>query len=94
MASYITRVELHNASERDYINLHEAMRQQGFSRTITSDQGVVYNLPPAEYYFYGTISRLDVLERAKRAATLTRREAEIVVVEYVGCSWSGLAASR
>jgi hypothetical protein len=92
MASFITRVELHAASERDYENLHVAMRKQGFSRTITSDAGKIYNLPPAEYHLSDNIARSEVLKRAKSAAASTGRSAEVVVVEYTGCSWDGLTS--
>jgi len=94
MASFITRVELHYASEADYEKLHEAMRQQGFSQKITSNSGAVYKLPPAEYHISGNLSQSDVLARAKKAAALTGRSAEVLVVEYTGCSWDGLAAAK
>jgi hypothetical protein len=44
------------------------MQRRGFSRTITGDNGVAYELPPAEYYIEGNAPRGDVLEKAKAAA--------------------------
>jgi len=48
--SYTTRVELHDAKTwQDYENLHSEMAREGFARTITSDEGIEYELPTAEY---------------------------------------------
>ena len=94
MNNFITRVELHDAIESDYNNLHEAMRLKGFLRTITSNVGITSYLPTAEYSFSGNISQADVLQLAKHAAQLTHRTASIVVIEYIGCSWDGLVLVR
>ncbi len=92
--SFTVRIELHNASEDDYTDLHEAMGREGFSRTITSDSGTTYHLPTAEYDFAGNSTRSDVLARAKRAAGTTRRTAGILVTESSGRSWEGLDPVR
>lgn len=52
----------------DYDRLHEAMEAQGFKRSITSDDGVAYDLPTAEYYYEGNVTRNNVLEKTKVAA--------------------------
>lgn len=49
MASFTTRVELHQASSQDYDNLHAAMAREGFSREIVAADGNWYQLPTAEY---------------------------------------------
>ena len=49
MAQFTTRVELHRATGEDYSSLHSAMEYQGFSRTIRSDDGIIYILPTAKY---------------------------------------------
>jgi hypothetical protein len=64
MATFMTRVELHSADEDDYETLHAAMEKEGFNRTITSDDGVTYHLPTAEYYRSTHLTRTQVLERA------------------------------
>ena len=53
MSTFMTRIELHDAKYHDYVNLHACMRREGFTNTITSGQGVTYQLPPAEYRFEG-----------------------------------------
>lgn len=65
MTSYTTRVELHDADSGDYTKLHAAMKRQGFTQTITSDKGIVYPLPTAEYNYVGDRTRSQVLEAAK-----------------------------
>jgi hypothetical protein len=90
MARFMTRVELHAADDDDYQTLHSAMETEGFRRTITSDDGVIYHLPTAEYYCETTLTRPDVLAAAKRAATKTRKNFGAIVTESNGITWSGL----
>lgn len=103
MARFTTRVELHNASGwQDYANLHEAMRKQGFTQTITSDDGVTYELPPAEYNLIGSLARDAVLARAKTAAASIgfpvwtassgddAKTCSILVSEATSRTWMGL----
>jgi hypothetical protein len=90
MASFMTRVELHGAAYQDYVALHGHMTQQGFTNTIRSGAGQVYELPPAEYNLVGNCTRTDVLERAKSAAQKTMKPFAVVVSEHTGCTWLGL----
>jgi len=90
MAWFITRVELHYATDTDYTFLHAVMAINGFLRTITSDERVTYHLPPAEYFREGNLTRHQVLEFAKAAAKVTGRKFSIVVTETPGVSWFGL----
>jgi hypothetical protein len=90
MARFITRVELHNADYDDYETLHSAMEAEGFERTITSDDGVTYHLPTAEYYREADLTRQEVLDSAKRAAAKTQRKFGAIVVESNGITWNGL----
>jgi hypothetical protein len=90
MASFTTRVELHNATYSDYETLHSAMESEGFSRTITSDVGFTYQLPTAEYDRLVTLTRSQVLESAKRAASTTGKKYLILVTESSGRTWTGL----
>lgn len=91
MSAFATRVELHGANYQDYVTLHGYMRQEGFSNTIRADNGTVYELPPAEYHLQANCSRDHALEMAKRAAQKTLKKFAVVVSEYNGCSWVGLA---
>jgi hypothetical protein len=90
MAQFTTRVELHDAAWSDYVELHKQMRQQGFSQTITSGDGAIYELPPAEYYYVGDQTRADVLSKAKQAATAVKPSFAVVVTEAIAVTWHGL----
>jgi len=69
MTNYTIRVELHGAEGGDkYEKLHEAMKAQGFSKTITID-GATYELPTAEYSLRSnSTSKQAVLKKAETAA--------------------------
>lgn len=90
MTSYTTRVELHKAQDGDYGKLHTAMEKKGFTRTIESDDGTVYQLPTAEYNFIGTQARKEVLALAKDAAATVRPKYAIIVTQAASRTWSGL----
>lgn len=90
MAQYITRVELHDAVWSDYTKLHEAMRGQGFSQAIASDDGTIYELPPAEYNYIGQETRGQVLDKAQRAARTVKSSFAVLVTESNGVTWTGL----
>jgi hypothetical protein len=94
MAMFTTRVELHSATYADYETLHESMRQKGFSREISGSNGLVYQLPTAEYYCEGAIAQSTVLTAAQQAAATTGRSAAVLVTEAVSSSWSGLPQIR
>jgi hypothetical protein len=87
---FTTRVELHYASDEDYESLHEAMKREAFSREITSNDGVTYHLPTAEYNYEGNRTGSEVLDAAKRAANTTRLKYAVLVTESDGRTWSGL----
>jgi hypothetical protein len=91
MAGFTVRVELHNATWSDYEKLHTEMVGQGFKNTIKSDEGTVYELPPAEYNFEGNLTRAQVLERAKTAAGRTNLKYAVLVTESNGRTWHGLS---
>jgi hypothetical protein len=91
LAAFTTRVELHYADEDDYDTLHAAMERRGFSRLITSDKGVTYHLPTAEYDYNGAKTRNAVLALAKAAAIETKRKYAVLVTESKGRTWIGLA---
>lgn len=90
MSSFTVRVELHSDNYSDFVTLHGMMEGEGFDRFITSDDGVTYHLPRAEYNISTSGSRSNVLEAAKRAVKGTGKTAEILVTESAGRTWSNL----
>lgn len=91
MPAFTTRVELHNASYSDYETLHAAMARRGFSRLITSDDGVTYQLLTAEYDRSGNLTAQQVLDAAKAAAAETGKGYAVLVTEATRRIWYGLA---
>jgi hypothetical protein len=90
LATFTTRVELHRAYEDEYEVLHADMEQRGFSRQITSDDGVTYHLTTAEYTYTGSRTRNQVLALAKAAASETNKKFAVLVTGSSGRCWSGL----
>jgi hypothetical protein len=91
MTSFTVRIELHDADWKDYDKLHTEMIGQGFVHTIESGDGIVYELPPAEYNFEGNLTKSEVLDRAKTAADRTNRKNAVLVTESNGRTWRGLS---
>jgi hypothetical protein len=94
MTNFTTRVELHDADSDDYITLHDEMKKEGFIRTITSDDGTTYKLPPAEYNYTGRISCEKVRDKAASAASQVKNSYEVLVTESAGRCWQGLKVAR
>ena len=90
MARYTVRVLLHGAEELDYDALHEEMDKAGFKRTIVSENGTTYALPPAEYNRITTLDGEAVLDAAERAAAKTRKKYSILLSESTVRRWVGL----
>ena len=91
MASFMTRVELHSATYQDYANLHTYMAQEGFTNTIRSNEGVLYQLPPAEYELIANCTAMQARDKAVKAATRTSKKFAVVAVEYGSAAWVGLS---
>ena len=70
MAEFTVRMVLHdNATWEDYEKLHQEMANRQLVDVITSDQGVTYRLPPAEYYGTGEVT----IERCRQIAAEAAR---------------------
>ena len=91
MAQFTVRVELHQAQWDDYENLHSAMEQRGFSRLITADDGITYQLPLAEYNTTGNLTSSQVRDAARAAANTTGKQNAVLVTQAISRSWIGLS---
>lgn len=87
MNTFITRVELHGATEADYERLHAAMAHQGYVRTIVGSGGRRYHLPWAEYCADLEGARTV----AANAAARTGRLFAVLTSLTNGVAWQGLA---
>jgi len=96
MSDFLTRVEFHDAIWPDECisRLHLAMSREGFSKTITDNEGIVYELPIAEYYKSTGENAEQVIERAKKAATTTGKKFGVIVGDCTHLKWSGLTIAK
>ena len=94
MAEFMTRVELHDATYNDYLQLHGFMRQEGFTQTIRGDDGTVYQLPPAEYHIEAPWTAAQARDVASRAAQKTQKAFAALTAEYNAAAWRGLNKVR
>ena len=70
------------------------MSREGFSKTITDEKGIVYELPVAEYYKSTSEHVEQVIERAKKAATTTGKKFGVIVGHCTNLKWSGLTIAK
>lgn len=84
MPSFTTRMVLADGEWEDYEVLYEYMEQQGFSKTLTFNSGVTYKLPDAEYNYVGSVTRDEVLAKAKAAAERTGKKFSVLITESNG----------
>jgi hypothetical protein len=92
MANYLATIELHLAGPEDYGRLHISMQQRGYLRTITGEDGVVYQLTGGSYFVTGTSASLEVaLRAAVSAANETGKQSAVMVTDWHSVRWSGLA---
>ena len=90
MASFLVRIELHNATWADYDLLHAQMDYRGFSREITGSDGLAYQLPTAEYKIQTKATLEQVRSLAAEAAKSTGKKFGAIVAEYSRSGWIGL----
>jgi hypothetical protein len=90
----MTRVELHGATYQDYANLHIYMAQEGFTNRIRGDDGVVYQLPPAEYELSANCTAFQARDKASKAAARTSKLFSIITVERSAAAWVGLGKAQ
>ena len=81
MNLYFTRVELHRATELDYIRLHAAMANAGFSRSVVADDKNRYHLPPAEYVITSGLGSQTILNAANNAVSTIGKTGAVLVME-------------
>jgi len=89
MAKFTVRVELHGAGDFHYDALYEAMAAEGFTKTITNVNGVVYDLPPGEYNYSSEESVGEVRTKVSAIADKIISNS-VLVTKSSGRSWVGL----
>lgn len=93
MAAYTIRVELHNATWQNYVDLADDLARFGIVDVIVSDDGKRYRMPPAEYTYAGAATQGQIYERAKASAAGVVQKYAVLVTESNGRRWCGLEAA-
>jgi hypothetical protein len=94
MSQFTVRVELHDAQWADYDTLHQAMEGRNFTRLISSDNGLTYQLPWAEYNGTSDLTCGEIRDIVRDVANSTGKTNSVLVTESNCRAWSGLAAVR
>jgi len=93
MSRYTIRVELHDATWQNYVDLAKRLAEYGIVEVIKSGDGARYKLPPAEYNYAGDATRDQILETARRCAGSVVNSYGVLVTEAVARTWHGLLAA-
>lgn len=94
MPKYTIRIELHDGTPDDYVDLYEDLAAKGITDIITTGEGVEYKLPPAEYSFIGDATQSEVLEMARSSASKVVRSCAVLVTTASNRTWHGLKKAR
>jgi 2,4-dienoyl-CoA reductase-like NADH-dependent reductase (Old Yellow Enzyme family) len=94
MSAYTIRVELHNATWNDYVNLATKLAAQGVVDVIKGDDGTWYKLPPAEYNYEGDAAIAVVRTVVANIAAQVSSRFAVFVTEALRREWQGLEAVR
>lgn len=90
MATFTVRIVLHDANSSKYQNLYEAMDNESFNDTISSNDGIKYNMPDGEYTISGSYTKNDILDKAKRAIKITNVKGSVLITQSNGRTWYNL----
>lgn len=90
MSMFTIRIELHNASWQNYVDMANDLATKSITDVIVSDNGTAYKMPPAEYNYVGNASIDDVYSTAQWAANRTGKANAILVSEATRRKWNGL----
>lgn len=92
MAKYIVRVQLSVEDTRYYTLLRDGLLNIGFTKRITSVNGVEYRLPNGNYRVESDKTPTEVLTAVQQVAYRIDRNAMILVTAIMpkGMAWAGL----
>lgn len=89
---FTIRVELHDATWRDYVDLANDLATKGITDVVTADDGSSYKMSPGEYSYVGVATIDAVYNAAVLSAAKTGRRYAVFVSEAVRRKWIGLPA--
>lgn len=94
MATFTIRVELHDATRQNYIDMAADLARYGITDEVEASNGITYQMSPAEYNYVGNASLENVLDTVRACANKTGRANAVFVTEAAGRMWSGLQPAR
>lgn len=94
MSMFIVRVELHNAKAADYTKLATDLAALNIVDVIKGDNGTLYKLPPAEYYYSGDTNGNQLLNAIRTVVSRIVPRFSAVVTQANGIYWDGLEVVR
>lgn len=94
MPMFTIRVELRGSDWDTYNKLHEKMKEHGYVREITGDDGIIYQLPDAEYVGENSLNALQVRQQVFGIANALNIDPHVLVSETLRWSWQLPKASR
>jgi hypothetical protein len=90
MTMFIIRVELHEATRQNYIDLANDLATKGITDVITGDNGNSYKMSPGEYNYIGDANIDAVLGAVQTSAAKTGRGYAVFVTQASQTKWLGL----
>ncbi|WP_453978567.1 hypothetical protein [Brevundimonas sp. Marseille-Q4549] len=89
MARYLIRVVLHGATAVHYSMLHDQMERAGAKRRVIGTDGVVYDLPDAEYVLESAYSTTKVRDAviAIACGAKAKPDPSVLVAAYNDLTW-------
>ena len=86
------RIELHDASWQDYINLATYLSQKGITDVIRAYDGSRYKMSGGHYNYLGQKTFDQVYEDAVWCATMVGKRYGLMVSDVSANKWTGLPA--
>ena len=68
--------------------------KRGLRPRFRGDDGIVYQLPPAEYHVEAPWTAVQARDVASRAAQKTQKTFAVLTTEYSAAAWRGLSKAQ
>lgn len=91
MSAFTIRVLLQNASLQNYHALATKLAEYRVLDVIQADDGQLYKMPPAEYYYEGDINIMEVRDAVTAIASTVVHGYQVFVTEGGKRAWQGLS---
>lgn len=92
MANFIVRVQLSVETNQRYTLLRDRLLNMGFTKRVTSKEGIEYRLPNGNYRIDSNKDITTILTAVQQVAATVDQAPQIFIVEAKekGMAWAGL----